>query len=78
MEKPRPQQTFRQIHETAVAASELWVDYRDRSARCGDRDAQLLEKRDRVMEHFCKPGGLLDQYVFASAVESIGAESVVA
>ena len=72
------ERTLEQVQDTCIRASEQWVDLKSRSARCGDRDAQLAARRDAVMEHFCERGGLLDQYVFAKAVDVIGVESAAA
>lgn len=57
------------LHADLVCASMEWVDLRDRVARTGERDAQLLAKRDRAMDGMCREGGLLDQYVFRLGVE---------
>lgn len=64
---PRPAETLDDVHAKLVCASYVWVDLRDRSTRCGDRDAQLLRKRDRAMEGIDM---LLDKYVVLNTLEN--------
>lgn len=63
---PRPAETLDDVHAKLVCASYVWVDLRDRSLRCGDRDSQLLAKRNRAMEGI---DILLDRYVVLDALE---------
>lgn len=69
-EQITPAETVASAHGALVCASIEWVDLRDRSARCGDRDAELLAKKDQAMDEMCRPGGLLDKFVFANAFEN--------
>lgn len=61
-----PAETLEDLHAKLVCASYVWVDLRDRSTRCGDRDSQLLAKRDRAMNGI---DILLDRYVVLNAFE---------
>ena len=67
-----PVKTPEQIQIDLVCASIEWVDLRDRSARCGDRDSQLLARRNVAMDNICRVNGLLDQYVVINELQ--GAE----
>lgn len=68
MEKLLPQaETLEDLHAKLVCASYVWVDLRNRSTRCGDRDSQLLAKRDRAMNGI---DILLDRYVVLNALEN--------
>lgn len=60
-------ETLEDVHAKLVCASYVWVDLRDRSTRCGDRDRQLLNRRDRAMEGI---DILLDKYVILNALEN--------
>lgn len=62
-----PAETLEDLHAKLVCASYVWVDLRDRSTRCGDRDSQLLVKRNRAMEGI---DILLDRYVVLNALEN--------
>lgn len=74
MEKLLPSpRTSEQIHTDLVCASMEWVDLRDRVERTGERDAQLLAKRNQAMNSMCREGGLLDKYVMALGAERVGA-----
>ena len=64
---PKPAETLDDVHAKLVCASYVWVDLRDRSLRCGDRDSQLLNKRDRAMQGI---DILLDRYVVLNALET--------
>ena len=66
-----PVKTPEDIHAELVLASMEWVDLRDRSGRCGDRDAQLLARRDAVMENICGKNGLLDQFVVINELQGV-------
>lgn len=73
-----PTKTLEQITIDCVCASMEWVDLRDRVARTGERDAQLLARRNRAMDGFCRPGGLLDQFVTIKELETgVGDERVL-
>jgi len=61
-----PAETLEDLHAKLVCASYVWVDLRNRSTRCGDRDSQLLAKRDRAMNGI---DILLDRYVVLNALE---------
>ena len=62
---PRPAKSFEEINTDLICASMEWVDLRDRVARTGERDAQLLARRNTAMDNMCRSGGLLDQFVMA-------------
>lgn len=66
-ELPPPAETLEDVHAKLVCASYVWVDLRDRSTRCGDRDSQLLAKRNRAMAGI---DILLDKYVVLNALEN--------
>ena len=70
-----PVKTPEQIQIDLVCASMEWIDLRDRSLRCGDRDAQLLARRDAAMEGMCGKNGLLDQFVVINELAGVGGES---
>lgn len=66
-----PIKTPEQIQADLVCASLEWIDLRDRSLRCGDRDAQLLAQRDRAMDGICRMNGLLDQFVVINELQGV-------
>lgn len=63
---PAPE-TVEDLTAKLVCSTMVWAELRDRSLRCGDRDAQLLQKRDRAMAGIDL---LLDKYVMAQAFET--------
>ena len=74
MEKLLPSpKSSEQIHADLVCASMEWVDLRDRVARTGERDRQLLNRRNQAMTAMCRDGGLLDQYVMSLEVSDVRA-----
>lgn len=66
-ELPPPAETLEDLNAKLVCASYIWVDLRDRSLRCGNRDSQLLVKRNRAMDGI---DILLDRYVVLNALEN--------